>query len=80
MSRYFFNIKDGVSVPDPFGTELPNYDAVVEEAMAVSSEAIRQLGSKFWQSQSVWQMDVIDEVGTLVMRLQCSGKIDLEFE
>jgi hypothetical protein len=80
MSRYFFNIIDGVSVPDPIGTDLPDFNAVGEEAMAVSSEAIRQLGSKFWQSQSVWQMDVTDAVGTLVMRLKCSGKIDLDFE
>jgi hypothetical protein len=77
MPRYFFNIKDGLDRLNPIGTDLPDLDAVREEAMAASSEAIRQLGLSFWSHRDQWQMEVTDAAGKVVMRLEFFGKIDL---
>ena len=39
MPRYFFNVYDGIAMPDLVGTELPNLDAARKEALAVASWA-----------------------------------------
>ncbi|MDF2799677.1 MAG: hypothetical protein K0R85_2421 [Devosia sp.] len=78
MPRYFFNVSDGVDYPDTVGTELPDLNAVKHEAMLASSEAIADLGTAFWNSARQWQLNVTDESGKTVMRLQFSGQIELD--
>jgi hypothetical protein len=74
MPRYFFHIRDGEYIPDHHGTELPDDEAAKHEAIAASSEALRALGSRFWDG-SQWQMIVVDEAEHEVLTLDFSGHL-----
>ena len=74
MPRYFFNVHDGVAVPDESGTELPDTLAVRVAAVKAAGEAIRDLGDKFWQLED-WQLVVTDEQGRQILTLNFSGSI-----
>ena len=68
----FFNVHDGVDILDEVGTELADMEAVRHTAILAAGEAIRELGSKFWDSKD-WQLEVTDESGKRVLTMNFSG-------
>lgn len=74
MPRYFFNVRDGVQLPDTTGTTLPDIEAARTAAVRASGEAIRELGAKFWEFEGEWQMEVTDEDGNTVVTLRFSSQ------
>lgn len=75
MPRYFFHIDDGVSIPDPIGTELPDLTAARFEAVRASGAILEDLDGDFWKSGSPWVMAVTDESGHLLFSLHFSAAI-----
>ena len=73
MPRYFFNVHDGIDVPDREGTELPDTKAVRDMAVRSAGEAIKDMGQKFW-SHEEWRLDVVDEQENHVLTLRFSGQ------
>jgi len=74
MPRYYFHIRDGLYLPDAEGTELEDAAAAKQQAVAVSSEAIHDLGERFW-SGHLWQMEVVDDQGREVLTLHFRGNL-----
>ena len=71
MPRYFFNVIDGKNILDEEGTELPDRAAVRAEAIRTSGEMLTDMGDA-WDGEH-WQMNVADESGRVVFRLQFSA-------
>jgi pyruvate formate-lyase activating enzyme-like uncharacterized protein len=74
MPRFYFHVKDGADIRDEVGTELPSIDAARNQAIASSSEMIRDLGRKF-RLAAVWQMTVTDENGQELFELSFTATI-----
>ena len=74
MSRYHFHVTDGRLIPDHEGLDLPSLEDAREEALEASVELLRGLKSTpaFWAGDS-WAMNVTDDTGRTVFRLQFSG-------
>lgn len=62
MTRYFFHLEDGVSLPDREGTELPDLDAARVQAVKHFGELLRLEPERFWQGEE-WTMTVTDADG-----------------
>jgi hypothetical protein len=75
MARYFFNVYDGLDLPDDTGTELPDIAAVRAAAVRAAGEAIRDLGDRFWRIKE-WRLDVTDDQGRQVLSLNFSGSMN----
>jgi len=73
MPRYFFNVRDGLDIPDHDGTELAGLDEARAAAVVAPAKAIRDLGPKFWHSREAWQMHVTDESGATICTLNFSA-------
>ena len=69
MPRYHFNIVDGVSQPDPEGTDLVDLAEVRRQALRLSGEVLRELSSAFWQHPE-WSLTVTDDAGATVLALK----------
>lgn len=78
MTRYYFNVKNGETILDGVGIELPNMEAVREEAVVTSSEILRGLhGFAGHWSREPWRLWVTDQpsgAGTTVLTLEFSAK------
>jgi hypothetical protein len=72
VPRYFFHVIDGKDIPDNDGTELADSEEARSEAVVLSGELLRDLGSQFWNS-SEWQIHVEDEAGDKVCALKFSA-------
>lgn len=70
MPRYFFDVHDGTSLPDPEGTELPDRRAMRSEAIRMAGQILDDLDGKF--RGEVWVMNVRDDGGRVVMTLRFS--------
>jgi len=76
MPHFYFHLCDGESITDPVGKELPDLDAVQDEAvrsarLMISADVLEgrlNLG---------WRFDIRDADGTLVMRFPFSDALDL---
>jgi len=68
MPRYHFNLHDGVSQPDPDGTELPDLDAAREGAVRLVGELLQD-GYKGIMPGDDWRLEVTDESGLILFRL-----------
>jgi len=68
MPRYFFHVHDGVSLPDPEGTELRDIYEAQAEAVRLSGELLREIGREFWNGGN-WQVKVTDGSGALLFTL-----------
>ena len=75
MPRYFFHIDDGVSIPDPIGSELPDLAAARSEAVEASGSILADLDGDFWKSGRPWVMSVTGETGQLLFSLHFSAEI-----
>src|SRR3954454_13317358 len=66
---YHFNIVDGVSQPDPEGTDLVDLAEVRRQALRLSGEVLRELSSVFWEHPE-WSLTVTDDAGATVLALK----------
>ena len=68
MPRYFFNVHDGVYVPDEDGSELPDVYSAQTEAIKLCGALIAELGAKFWD-HGEWKLEVCDSSTRLLFTL-----------
>jgi hypothetical protein len=68
MPRFHFNVYDGVDAPDCDGTELPDWDTAREEAIRLSGELLRDSAKQMALGED-WRMEVTDETGLILFRL-----------
>ena len=68
MPRYHFNIYDGVRSPDLDGTELPDIHAARREGVMRAGAMIEDVGKRN-QSGDDWRMEVTDDTGLLLFRM-----------
>jgi hypothetical protein len=73
VPRYFFHVKDGRSIPDDVGIELPDIQAAQAQAVTGSAEILRDEGSQFWDGTD-WRMTVTDERGHILFVLRFSAE------
>ena len=61
MPLFYFNIRDGRTMVDDVGTELPNLPAARQEALRASGEILRNgAGPAMWAGEP-WRMWVRDQ-------------------
>jgi Domain of unknown function (DUF6894) len=76
MPRFFFHIVQGTRVrPANEGIDLPDDDAVWQEAIKACSELIADLDQDL-KAVTEWRMDVTDETGAVRSRLRFSVDVD----
>ena len=73
MPRYFFHVRDGFSLHDEIGTELPDIYTAQSEAIRTSGEMLRDMGARFWDGTG-WSLTVTDEAGTILFVLRFSAE------
>ena len=73
MPRYFFHVKDGYSVRDDEGTELPDIYTAQAQAIRMSGEILRDMGAKFWNGTE-WSLEVADDRGEALFMLRFSAE------
>ncbi len=72
MPRFFFNVHDGVEMPDLEGVELPDLRSARNEAVQLSAGMLRDAPEQFWNHQE-WAVDVTDESGLILFTLTFVG-------
>jgi hypothetical protein len=74
MSLYYFHLKDGQTIFDSQGSDLPDLAAVRRMAIATTTEILGGLraGPEFWSGETwkLWVTDQPDGAGTTVLTLQ----------
>ena len=76
MPLYFFNLHDGVDLPDPVGSEHADLQSVRQEAVESLSERLR--GRLLdGRDVSAWLMNVTDEAGFTVLILSFSAAVQI---
>ena len=60
MPRYFFHVHDGFSTRDTDGSDLPDIFSAQAEAIRLSGELLREMGTKLWDGME-WSLTVTDE-------------------
>ena len=76
--RYYFNIKDGQEVLDDEGMELPDMDAVKNEAVQSSSDMLKEIyGEHFWTGEPwlLWVTDQPNGGGNTMLTLTFSARM-----
>jgi len=68
MPRYFFNVRDGQSHPDPDGIELPDLQAAKHEAIRYAGHLLSDEADSFWEGEE-WSMSATNESGLLLFQL-----------
>ncbi|MBP0492053.1 DUF6894 family protein [Pararoseomonas indoligenes] len=68
MPRYFFHVRDGQSLPDRTGKELPNISAAKQQAVHLAGGLLKADNGAFWSGEE-WQMEVVDEAGLVLFTL-----------
>lgn len=74
MPRYFFNIRDGIEVPDKVGVHCAGLLEARSRAIRTCGTLIEALGVKFWDDPEDWQMTVMDDTGALQFTLRFSPR------
>jgi hypothetical protein len=74
MGLYYFHLKDGITILDSEGTDLPDLAAVRRTALATATEILGGMkeGPAFWSGEP-WKLWVTDQTsggGTNVLTLQ----------
>lgn len=67
MPRYFFNVEDGLALPDFAGVELEDIDAARTEAVRLGEAFIAEEPRAF-DAGGPWRVDVTDEWGLILFR------------
>ena len=74
MPRYFFNVHDGVSIPDSVGSEHVDVASARSEAVETIAERLR--GTMLTNTDvSAWLMNVVDEDGFTVIVLSFTAAV-----
>lgn len=73
MPRYFFHVRDGTTILDTEGTELPDIYTAQEQAIRTSGEILRDMGARFWDGTE-WRMEVNDEQKACLFVLRFSAE------
>jgi hypothetical protein len=68
VPRFFFNVYDCVSSPDDTGTELPDWQEARLEAIRLAGAIFKDEAQKVALGEA-WHMDVADEQGLVLFRL-----------
>ncbi|MGU3668470.1 DUF6894 family protein [Methylobacterium sp. A49B] len=71
MARFHFNVYDGVSMPDPVGTDLSSWDDARVEAIRMAGEILKDKAHRIALGED-WRMEVTDETGLVLFRLDFS--------
>jgi hypothetical protein len=74
MPRYFFNIRDGLDVPDKVGTHCAGLLEARSQAIRTCGTLIEELGVNFWNEPEDWQMTVTDADGASQFTLRFSPR------
>ncbi|HEX8484472.1 DUF6894 family protein [Sphingomonas sp.] len=77
MARYFLNIYDDLIVLDEEGVELPNLEAARLQALHGARDLMVEQVRHGYIVLSHW-IDVVDESGTVVLRLPFRDAIDIK--
>ena len=72
MPRYHFHRTNGGFVPDPEGTDLPNFDTARTEAVRYAAETIRERPSFVWDGRD-FRVEVTDDGGMLLCTVVVLG-------
>lgn len=72
MALHYFNVYNGRDFLDHIGSELPDLDAVRNEALRTAGELLRGECRDLW-SGSDWKLVVTDEGGQEVLTLRFSA-------
>ncbi|MBX4864040.1 hypothetical protein HJA86_29705 [Rhizobium bangladeshense] len=76
MARYFFNVHDGISIPDTVGSEHPDLQSARDEAVETIAE--RLTGALLNKADvSAWLMNVTDEQGVTVIVLSFTAAVQI---
>ena len=77
MPRFFFHIRtvDGTSEEDDVGADFPSHGAAIREAEALARD-MRLDATRTGDNVKIF-IDVADERGRIVQRLDCSGPIEV---
>lgn len=68
MPRFYFNIYDGVSLPDNTGTELAGWDEARIEAIRLAGEVLKDQAKQISLGEE-WRLEVTDRSGLVLFRL-----------
>lgn len=68
MPRYHFNICDGVCLPDPDGTELPDWQAARLEAVRRAGEILKDAPQSVALGED-WRIEVTDSTGLILFQM-----------
>ena len=68
MPRFYFNVHDGVSMPDDTGTELADRLEAQIEAVQFAGEVIRDNAQRIALGKN-WYVEVTDDQHTVLFRL-----------
>ncbi|MBY3516058.1 hypothetical protein HFN76_28165 [Rhizobium laguerreae] len=76
MARFFFNMHDGVSMPDTVGSEHASLQSARKEAVETIAERLK--GSLLKDADiSAWLMNVTDDQGFTVIVLSFSAAVQI---
>ncbi len=73
MPRFFFNVYDDAPIPDSDGTDLPDIYVAQSEAIRMSGEVMRDLGSRFWDGAK-WRLEMTDAEGRVLFIVRFSAE------
>ncbi|GJD58244.1 DUF6894 family protein [Methylobacterium dankookense] len=68
MPRFFFNITDGISVPDHAGRELADWHEAQHMAIHLAGRVIADNAQRMKLGED-WTMEVTNEAGLVLFRL-----------
>ncbi len=68
MPRYFFHVRDGVSLPDTVGVELSGVAEARLHAVRLSGRLIEANAYEAWIDEE-WWLEVTDTLGLLLFAL-----------
>jgi hypothetical protein len=70
MSRYFFNVRDGIVAPhiDDLGEELHDHDAAWDTAVRYAADSLRDLDGKL-RPNAEWRLDVLSDRKELLFQI-----------
>lgn len=71
VPRYHFNVYDGVAIPDEDGQEFEGREEARQEAVRYAGEIIKDQ-SRRYAVREEWRMEVTDERGLVLFRLDFS--------
>lgn len=72
MPRYFFNVIDGISIPDDTGTELTDLHQARLQAVRYSGELLKDHPDAFW-IQNEWRIEITDLNGLVLFAIHISA-------